>query len=472
MTRLIRFKMKYRFWGTALEGTRQVFSFTELWTEDSFQSFINDELVLKEQANQMASNSLESRLEELRVAAGHAAREETASFKAVLRSVLEASGPARAAVEALTAASGSACSDVLALLEELAALLAGEGGAPAESGDLAEAAAAAVGEQRNVSAQLQRACELLATLAATFRAVTAPAGGAAGGESRSLEPLWAALGALEAARVLPLGAVVAQLAHVHASLPRLTLAAELLADSLLGEEAALGGDDAALPQAAEEPLSSAADAGGGSAAAADGGGGGDSASTPTGLAASEGGHEGRESAQGQSGAEAACRASAGDLLSRDEVQDDGWGWTPAAVQQPQFAPSGGVAAAARPEAVAGVGQARGEDPIAPPSEAQLPILLRRLQQPVALGERPSALRNGAAGGTGAPATSSRQVVPNAHALSALQRVALKLSGTETSLRSGRHKTDMAVPEHIDWLVGEATSMDNLVHMYEGWVPWL
>lgn len=45
MTRLIRFKMKYRFWGTALEGTRQVFSFTELWTEDSMQSFINDEMV-------------------------------------------------------------------------------------------------------------------------------------------------------------------------------------------------------------------------------------------------------------------------------------------------------------------------------------------------------------------------------------------------------------------------------------------
>lgn len=45
LTRMIRFKMKYRFWGTALEGTRQVFSYTELWTEDAMQSFINDELV-------------------------------------------------------------------------------------------------------------------------------------------------------------------------------------------------------------------------------------------------------------------------------------------------------------------------------------------------------------------------------------------------------------------------------------------
>jgi hypothetical protein len=44
-TRLIRFKMKYRFWGTALEGTRQVFTYTELWTEDAMQGFINDELI-------------------------------------------------------------------------------------------------------------------------------------------------------------------------------------------------------------------------------------------------------------------------------------------------------------------------------------------------------------------------------------------------------------------------------------------
>lgn len=45
MTRLIRFKLKYRFWGTALEGTRQVFSYTELWTEDAMEAFINDELM-------------------------------------------------------------------------------------------------------------------------------------------------------------------------------------------------------------------------------------------------------------------------------------------------------------------------------------------------------------------------------------------------------------------------------------------
>jgi hypothetical protein len=43
--RLIRFKLKYRFWGTALEGTRQVFTYTELMTEDSIQEFVNDELI-------------------------------------------------------------------------------------------------------------------------------------------------------------------------------------------------------------------------------------------------------------------------------------------------------------------------------------------------------------------------------------------------------------------------------------------
>jgi SPP1 Gp6-like portal protein len=48
MTRMIRFKLKYRFWGTALEGTRQVFTYTELWTEDAMQAFVNDELIESE----------------------------------------------------------------------------------------------------------------------------------------------------------------------------------------------------------------------------------------------------------------------------------------------------------------------------------------------------------------------------------------------------------------------------------------
>jgi hypothetical protein len=43
--RLLRFKLKYRFWGTAPEGTRQVYTFTEILSEDMIQQFINDELI-------------------------------------------------------------------------------------------------------------------------------------------------------------------------------------------------------------------------------------------------------------------------------------------------------------------------------------------------------------------------------------------------------------------------------------------
>jgi len=43
--RLIRFKLKYRFWGTSLEGTRQVYTYTEILTEDMIEEYINDELI-------------------------------------------------------------------------------------------------------------------------------------------------------------------------------------------------------------------------------------------------------------------------------------------------------------------------------------------------------------------------------------------------------------------------------------------
>ena len=44
-TRLLRFKQKYRFWGTSLEGTRQVFTYTEILTDDIIEEYINDELI-------------------------------------------------------------------------------------------------------------------------------------------------------------------------------------------------------------------------------------------------------------------------------------------------------------------------------------------------------------------------------------------------------------------------------------------
>lgn len=43
--RLIRFKLKYRFWGTTQEGTRQVFTYTELITDDQVEEYVNDELI-------------------------------------------------------------------------------------------------------------------------------------------------------------------------------------------------------------------------------------------------------------------------------------------------------------------------------------------------------------------------------------------------------------------------------------------
>lgn len=43
--RLIRFKLKYRFWGTTLEGTRQVFTYTEILTDESIEEYVNDDLI-------------------------------------------------------------------------------------------------------------------------------------------------------------------------------------------------------------------------------------------------------------------------------------------------------------------------------------------------------------------------------------------------------------------------------------------
>ena len=44
-SRLLRFKLKYRFWGTSLEGTRQVFTYTEILTDDTIEEYINDEMI-------------------------------------------------------------------------------------------------------------------------------------------------------------------------------------------------------------------------------------------------------------------------------------------------------------------------------------------------------------------------------------------------------------------------------------------
>jgi hypothetical protein len=43
--RLVRFKLKYRFWGTSTEGTRQVYTYTEITTDDMIEEYINDEII-------------------------------------------------------------------------------------------------------------------------------------------------------------------------------------------------------------------------------------------------------------------------------------------------------------------------------------------------------------------------------------------------------------------------------------------
>ena len=43
--RFIRFKLKYKFWGTGQDGTRQVFTYTELLTEETIEEYVNDELI-------------------------------------------------------------------------------------------------------------------------------------------------------------------------------------------------------------------------------------------------------------------------------------------------------------------------------------------------------------------------------------------------------------------------------------------
>ncbi|KAH7664951.1 Non-specific serine/threonine protein kinase protein [Dioscorea alata] len=56
---------------------------------------------------------------------------------------------------------------------------------------------------------------------------------------------------------------------------------------------------------------------------------------------------------------------------------------------------------------------------------------------------------------------------NSYALSVLRQVELKLEGRENDeFRS------MTISEQVDYLLKQATSVDNLCNMYEGWTPWI
>lgn len=54
-SRLLRFKLKYRFWGTADDGTRQVFTYTEIMTDETIEEYINDELMGEPRPNMLGT---------------------------------------------------------------------------------------------------------------------------------------------------------------------------------------------------------------------------------------------------------------------------------------------------------------------------------------------------------------------------------------------------------------------------------
>ncbi|XP_031379987.1 serine/threonine-protein kinase SMG1-like isoform X1 [Punica granatum] len=56
---------------------------------------------------------------------------------------------------------------------------------------------------------------------------------------------------------------------------------------------------------------------------------------------------------------------------------------------------------------------------------------------------------------------------NTYAMSVLRRVEMKLDGRDIS-DSGQ----ISIAEQVDYLLKQATSVDNLCNMYEGWTPWI
>ncbi|KAM3220199.1 hypothetical protein P3S67_019940 [Capsicum chacoense] len=56
---------------------------------------------------------------------------------------------------------------------------------------------------------------------------------------------------------------------------------------------------------------------------------------------------------------------------------------------------------------------------------------------------------------------------NTYALSILRRVEMKLDGRDVA-----DNREMSVAEQVDYLLKQATSVDNLCNMYEGWTPWI
>ncbi|XP_076957542.1 uncharacterized protein LOC143633064 [Bidens hawaiensis] len=62
---------------------------------------------------------------------------------------------------------------------------------------------------------------------------------------------------------------------------------------------------------------------------------------------------------------------------------------------------------------------------------------------------------------------SRVKSKNAYAVSVLRRVEMKIEGRDIT-----DKRDISIAEQVDYLLRQATSVDNLCNMYEGWTPWI
>ncbi|KAF5814367.1 putative non-specific serine/threonine protein kinase [Helianthus annuus] len=62
---------------------------------------------------------------------------------------------------------------------------------------------------------------------------------------------------------------------------------------------------------------------------------------------------------------------------------------------------------------------------------------------------------------------SRVKSKNAYAVSVLRRVEMKIEGRDIT-----DKRDISTAEQVDYLLRQATSVDNLCNMYEGWTPWI
>ncbi|XP_030522831.1 uncharacterized protein LOC115735623 [Rhodamnia argentea] len=56
---------------------------------------------------------------------------------------------------------------------------------------------------------------------------------------------------------------------------------------------------------------------------------------------------------------------------------------------------------------------------------------------------------------------------NAYALSVLRRIEMKLDGRDID-----ETREVSTAEQVDYLIKQATSVDNLCNMYEGWTPWI